>query len=172
MNRKVKFAIMTVVALAIILLPTIAVSAQSGALAPAKTYPKGTICGDAQIGPWSTSVFKGRSDFQGYYSLFTLNNFKLSGGNIGKVSSTSGTLTVYSDKGGKALFSASYRNMKGEYTISGAKMKLSQFTASEIVVNFNMITGHPKDQKVMPGTYFGAHVPTQTLGCMTQDTKA
>jgi hypothetical protein len=171
LNGRIKIAILSLVALGIILVPTIAVAAQSSSSAgPQKIYPKGTICGDAQIGPYSTAVFNGRSDYQKFYSLYTINGMVLSGGNTGTVTSTSGSLSVYNHKGGTLLLYATYTKMSGSYKISGSTMYLTSFTAKKIVVSFNSIKDHGNDHMVQAGTYKNAHIPDVQLPCTTQDT--
>lgn len=134
------------------------------------TYPRGTICGDAQLGQWSANQFNGHSDYQHFYSLFTVNNMMLSGGNKGTVTSTSGTLSVYNHKGGTLLFYATYSSgMKGSYKIKGTSMYLTGFTAGTIHVYLNMIHGHHNDHQVKVGSYHNAHVPDVVLPCTTQD---
>jgi hypothetical protein len=169
MNSRRKIVALTLLAIAIILIPTAAVAAQSNtANAPAKHYPRGTICGNAQLGSWSGS-WTGSSTYQGLYSVFGINNMVLSGGNRGSVTSTNGYLDVYNHEGGHLLLAATFSGLSGTYTISGSKMKLQHFQASTIQVGINQITGHAKDSKVKPGTFHNANIPAQTLACTTNE---
>lgn len=169
---KNKILVVSIALLALLLVSTsftVAVSAKSSP-DPQKIYPRGTICGDAQLGHWAPKQFNGKSDFQGFYSLFTINNMVLSGGNKGTVTSTSGTLAVYNHKGRNLLFYATYSGgMKGGYAIKGSSMYLTGFTASKIIVYFSHIKDHNNDHLVEAGTYHNAHVPNQVLSCTTQD---
>jgi hypothetical protein len=173
LEKRTKISILGVLALALILIPTIsAVAADSASSAAPQKFPKGTICGDAQIGAWSTSQWTGVSDYQGFYSTFTLNNFYLSGGNSGTVSASSGSLTVYNKNpngGGHALLYATFTIMFGKYSISGTNMYLKSFFSHQIVVYFNHIKNHGNDHEVKAGTYHNPHVPNQVLPCSTQD---
>ncbi len=175
MNRNKRIAVLSLIAAIVIIIPTLTVSAFG---APSQSpqiqtvYPKGTICGDAQLGTWSTSQWTGKSNYQGFYSTFTLNNFFVSGGNIGTVSASSGSLSVYNKNpniGGHLLLFATFNVMNGHYSISSNSMHLTNFFAHHIKVYFNHITGHPKDQRVMAGGYKNANIPNQTLPCSTQD---
>ncbi len=178
-NRNKKIAVLTVIAAVLIIIPGLTVSALASppqnALIPA-IFPKGTICGDAQLGSWSTNQWTGDSNYQGLYSKFTLNNFHVSGGNSGTVSASSGSLSVYNKNpniGGHLIFYATFNMMNGHYSISNtimhSIMHLTSFFAKHIKVYFNHISGHEKDHRVMAGSYKNAHIPNQTLPCATQD---
>jgi hypothetical protein len=171
MNSKV--LVVTISVLALLLVSTSftfgAFATSSSTANTQKIYPRGTICGDAQLGKSVASQFNGHSNFQRFYSLFTVNNMILSGGDKGTITSSSGSLSVYNHKGGELLLYATYEGMKGTYKISGSSMYLTGFTASKIHVYFNHIKDHNNDHMVEGGTYSNAHVPNQVLSCTTQD---
>jgi hypothetical protein len=146
---------------------TAALSSDNNA-APQK-YPKGTICGDVQLGFWTTPQFKGKSNFQGLYSTFALDDFAVSGGNTGSVASSSGDLLVYNHQGGTLLLYATYSSMSGYYKIKGTSMYLTDFTATKVKVFFNHIKNHGQDHEVKAGTFTNIRVPNQVLPCTTQD---
>lgn len=173
MNQKEKIGLFTIVALSVLLIPAIAVTAASNAPMAQRVYPLGTVCGDAQAGPYTLRIFYGVSTFEHFYSEFRVNHMSLSGGNTGTVSSTGGYLAVYTKNpahGGTLVFYATYKGMSGSYSISGDKMSLSSFTASKIVVTLNNIVGHRGDSRVMLGTYYSPNIPTQKVRCGTVDT--
>ncbi len=139
------------------------------AAAAPQNYPKGTVCGDAQLGPWTARQFVGNSTFQGYYSVFTVNTLVLSGGNSGTVSSNSGTLQVYSKAGGNLLFLADYQLMTGSYIISEGYMHLNNFHAKHIDVYMNHLNHPAKDKRVEVGSYSHVTVPNQKISCSVTD---
>ena len=128
MNRRSKLGLVSVFALAIILVPLLTVSAY----APTPIYPKGTVCGDAQLGHWVTEQYDGQSNFHGFNSLFTVNDMVLSGGNSGTVTGSSGTIKVYD--GHKTVFAATFTGLSGTYGIKGKDMRVS-FKLQEIEIS-------------------------------------
>lgn len=66
MNTKI---VATSIILFAVLLTSTAFSAGAVSTNNAQTiYPRGTICGDAQLGHWSADQFNAHSNFQSFYS--------------------------------------------------------------------------------------------------------
>jgi hypothetical protein len=160
---------LTIAALSLMFVPTVFVSSQANVPSVQKVYPKGTICGDAQFSAWSVRHFEGKSNYQSFNSLFTVNRMVLSGGNSGRITSSSGSIAVYNTKTGSLVLYATYRGLSGTYIIKGNTMYLDGFKAARIHVFLNSIRGHGQDHQVGVGTYVNAHIPDEQLPCTAQD---
>jgi hypothetical protein len=155
MNRNRKILIVSLIVFAFVLVPVLEVGAYSPRAA-ILSYSKGTVCGNAQLGAWSTSSFTGSSTFLGVTTTFTVNNMVLSGGNRGTVTATSGTVT--SIISGKTV-AASFNHLSGTYKIVGSKM-LVKFKVTSLTVTEDQLFG-------LTGTLTHRTIPMISIPCNT-----
>lgn len=163
--RKRSAVLVVLVAIALLLAPTLAVTAYDGhsshsnnygndsfnALAN-HSYSLGTVCGDALAGPYSVSSFAGSSTFEGWGVSFTVGDMVLSGGASGTVTSGPGTVSGV-DHGGR-LVSATFTGMTGTYYIKGNSLHVS-FAVTGLSLG-SLSLGSP-------------NLPPVTMSCNTPD---
>ena len=163
--RKKSAVFVTLLAIALLLAPTLAVTAYDGHNSHSldhhsndnlkstdhHTYSLGTVCGDALAGKYSVSSFSGMSKFHGWGVSFSVSDMSLSGGASGTVTSGVGSVRATGD-GGKML-SATFTGMTGTYHIVGGSMHV------DFSVNNLQVDG------VSLGTL---HLPI-TMSCNTPD---
>ena len=87
-----------------------------------KTYPLGTVCGNALAGAYTISPFSGTSSFREWGVSFTLSSMTLSGGPSGKVTTGSGSAAI-TGQGGK-IVSVTFNSVSGTYQIVGGSMHM------------------------------------------------
>ena len=139
-KKSVVMVAVIVVAVALLLSPTLAVTAYDGHGShsdhynsydnhnnnntPANhSYQLGTVCGDALAGPYSATSFTGSSTFHGWGVTFTVSDMVLSGGASGTVTSGSGSVSA-TGHGGKVV-TATFASMSGTYKIVGGSLHVT-----------------------------------------------
>lgn len=161
MNRNKKVLIVSLIALAFVLVPVLEV----GAFTSAKVmiYPLGTVCGDAQAGAYSTTLFMGTSSFFGATVTFTVSNMVLTPSltikNRGTITASSGTVTATFNK--KVAVMATFPALTGTYKISGTNMEIKFKISSVTITTDTLFT--------FIGTIPGSIIPKITIPCMTTD---
>lgn len=133
--RRKRAVLIVLVAIGLLLVPTVAVTAYNGHISrsdPPTTYAIGTVCGDALAGPYGPTPFSGTSSFKGYSLTFSVTDMQLSGGTSGTVTSGSGYIDAL-DHGGK-LVEATFSGMSGTYTIENGEMHVT-FSVSNLKVD-------------------------------------
>jgi hypothetical protein len=160
-NKKIIVACLAIAALSLVPVMTLGANATTTTSAAAQTiFPKGTVCGDAQAGPWRTSQFNGVSNYLGFHVLFTVNNLVLSGGDSGTVKSPSGTIQV--SRAGHTVLAASFTNLVGKYTIKGNKMTVAFKMATLDILLDTLVN--------LQGNFNNPMLPSANIPCGTLDT--
>lgn len=162
MNRNEKVLIVSLIALAFVLVPVLEVGAYSSA--KVIQYPMGTVCGDAQAGAWSTPSFSGASSFFGASVTFTVSNMvitpSLTTTNKGTITASSGTVTATFNK--REVVTATFPALTGTYKISGTSMNI-KFKISSVTITTDTLFA-------FTGSIPGSVIPKLTIPCTTSDT--
>lgn len=155
--RKRSSVLTVLVAIALLLAPTLAVTAFNGHTShsdPPSDYPIGTVCGDALAGPYSVSSFSGSSSFEGWQVTFTVSEMVLSGGASGTVTSSSGSVT--GTHHGYGTLTATFDGMSGSYDIINGEMHI-RFSVTNL-----QLDGAPVPVPSLPELTLSCSIPDTT----------